>query len=111
MEKVNESEREYRNGDSGVKYLFRGPKIDWGVLFLNPGQSKAATYHNEVEEIFYVVEGQAAFYIDDVKHELVAGDAVRLVPPERHAAVNEGERPVKLVFIKCPYLPQDKVSA
>jgi quercetin dioxygenase-like cupin family protein len=110
MEKVNESEREYRNGDSGVKYLFRGPKIDWGVLFLHPGQSMAAHYHNEVEEIFYVVEGQAAFYIDDVKHELVAGDAVRLVPPERHAAVNESERPVKLVFIKCPYLPQDKVS-
>jgi len=111
MEKVKESEREYRGGDSGVKYLFRGPKIDWGVILLHPGQSMAAHYHNEVEETFYVVEGQAAFYVDDVKHELVAGDAVRLEAPECHAVTNESGRPVKLVFIKCPYLPKDKVAA
>lgn len=110
MEKVNESERAYRDGDSGVKYLLRGPRIDWGVVLLHPGQSLAAHYHNEVEETFYVVEGQVTFYVDDEKLELVAGDAMRLEPPERHKVVNESERPVKLVLIKCPYLPHDKVS-
>jgi len=110
MEKVSESDREYRGGDSGVKYLFRGPKIDWGVILLHPGQSMGAHYHNELEETFYVVEGQAAFYVDGVRHDLVVGDAMRLQPPERHDVVNEGQGPLKLVFIKCPYLPHDKVS-
>ena len=38
MERVNETDLDYRHGDSGPKYLFRGPKIDWGVLRFLPGQ-------------------------------------------------------------------------
>jgi len=110
MEKVRESEKEYRGGDSGVKYLFRGPKIDWGVILLLPGQQLGAHYHHEVEETFYILEGQAAFYVDDIKHQLVAGDAIRLEAPERHDVVNESDQPLKMVFIKCPYLPKDKVT-
>jgi quercetin dioxygenase-like cupin family protein len=110
MEKVREAERQYRDGDSGVKYLFRGPRIDWGVILLLPGQSLEAHYHQQVEETFYVLEGQAAFYVDNVKHELVAGDAVRLEPPQCHSVVNESAEPLRMVFVKCPYLPEDKVS-
>jgi len=109
MEKVRESEKEYRGGDSGVKYLFRGPKIDWGVILLLPGQRLGEHYHNEVEETFYILEGEASFYVDDVPHHLVAGDAVRLEAPERHDVVNESDQTLKIVFIKCPYLPKDKV--
>ena len=36
MKVVKESDFEYRGGDSGVKYLFRGPSIDWGVILLKP---------------------------------------------------------------------------
>lgn len=110
MEKVKESEREYRGGEHGVKYLFRGPKIDWGVILLLPGQRLGAHYHHEVEETFYVLEGEASFYVDDVKHPLVAGDAIRLEAPECHDVLNESDQPLKMVFIKCPYLPKDKVT-
>ncbi len=110
MERVKEAEKEFRGGDSGVKYLLRGPRIDWGVILLLPGQRLGGHYHEEVEETFYVLEGQATFYVDDVKHQLVAGDAVRLEAPQRHAVVNDSDQPVKLVFIKCPYLPKEKVT-
>lgn len=110
MQRVKESEQEFRGGNSGVKYLFRGPKIDWGVILLLPGQRLGGHFHNEVEETFYVLDGQATFYVNDVKHLLVAGDAVRLEAPERHDVVNDGDQPLKMVFIKCPYLPKDKVD-
>jgi mannose-6-phosphate isomerase-like protein (cupin superfamily) len=110
MEKARESEKEYRGGDHGVKYLLRGPKIDWGVILMLPGQCLGGHYHNEVEETFYVVEGQATFVVDDVRHELAAGDAIRLEAPERHDVFNESDQPLKMVFIKCPYLPKDKVT-
>ncbi len=110
MEKVRESEQEYRNGDCGVKYLLRGPKIDWGVILLKPGQRLGGHYHDEVEETFYILEGEGTFYVNDKPHYLVAGDAIRLQAPERHDVFNEGDQPLKMVFIKCPYLPQDKVS-
>jgi mannose-6-phosphate isomerase-like protein (cupin superfamily) len=110
MERVRESEKEYRSKDSGVKYLLRGPKVDWGVILLKPGQSLGGHYHDKVEETFYILEGEATFYVDDTPHHLVAGDAVRLQAPERHDVFNEGDEPLKMLFIKCPYLPEDKVS-
>lgn len=110
MEKARESDKEFRGGDWGVKYLFRGPKIDWGVILLKPGQHLGGHYHREVEETFYVIEGQATFYVDEVRHSLAAGDAIRLEAPERHDVVNEGGQALKMLFIKSPYLPQDKVD-
>ncbi len=110
MEQVKESEKEFRGGKSGVKYLFRGPKIDWGVILLLPGERLGGHYHKEVEETFYVLEGQATAYVGDIQQRLVAGDAIRLEAPEHHNIVNEGDQPLKMVFIKCPYLPQDKVD-
>jgi len=110
MEKVRESEKQFRGEDSGVKYLFRGPKVDWGVILLLPGQRLGGHYHQEVEETFYILEGEATCYVNDVQYHLVVGDAIRLEAPERHNVVNESKQPLKMVFIKCPYLPQDKVD-
>jgi quercetin dioxygenase-like cupin family protein len=110
MEKVNEFEMEFRGGDSGVKYLFRGPHTDWGVILLLPGQSLAEHYHEEVEETFYFAEGGGTITVDGVPHEARQGDAYRLVAPERHEIANDTDQPTKLVFIKYPYRPKDKVS-
>ena len=110
MELVKESEREYRGGDSGVKYLFRGPNIDWGVILLLTGQSLGGHYHHQVEETFYILEGQASVDVDGTKHELEAGDAIRLKAPECHDIINKSDQPLKMVFIKSPYLPTDKVT-
>jgi quercetin dioxygenase-like cupin family protein len=110
MQQVRESEQAYRNGDSGVKYLFRGPKTDWGVILLLPGQRLGGHYHHKVEETFYILEGRGVFYVNDVPHVLASGDAIRLEAPERHDVLNDGDQPLKMVFIKCPYLPKDKVD-
>ena len=82
MRKIVESELAYRDGDSGVKYLLRGPKIDWGVILLLPGQTLGRHYHEEVEETFYVVQGKGTFLVND--QELPAAEAIH---------VDAGERP------------------
>ena len=35
---VNENDKEYRFGDSGPKYLMRGPNVDFGIVRLKPGE-------------------------------------------------------------------------
>lgn len=110
MQKVSENELAYRGGDSGVKYLLRGPKIDWGVILLLPGQTLGAHYHEQVEETFYIVSGQGTFVVNDREHPGRSGDVFRMEAEDRHDIRNESEAPLKLVFIKCPYLPKDKVS-
>ena len=110
MEMVNEFDLEYRNGDSGVKYLFRGPNIDWGVIRFLPNDTLGRHYHEEVEETFYVAQGRAAFTVNGEELEAAQGDAFRMEPTDRHDIRNDSNEPLKLVFIKCPYLPKDKVN-
>ncbi len=110
MERVNESEQTYRKGDSGPKYLFRGPRIDWGLIALKPGEKMGEHGHNEVEETFYFIQGTPKIIIDDVSYDVKEGDAFRLEPLEKHDIHNDTDSLVKLIFIKCPYLPDDKIS-
>jgi len=110
MERVNESERPYRGGESGVKYLLRGPKIDWGVIRLLPGERLGPHYHHKVEETFFFIEGGGKVYVNEVEYEAKTGDAFRIEPMERHDILNDTDAPAKMVFIKSPYLPEDKVS-
>jgi len=110
MEKVNESQREFRFRDSGPKYLFRGPRHEWGIVLLHPGQELGAHYHNEVEETFYFLEGQPKVVIEGVEYRVKEGDAFRIEPKERHNIINDARSPVRAIFIKCPYIPDDKVS-
>ncbi len=110
MERVSEKGLPYRGGDSGVKYLVRGPRIDWGVILLLPGQTLGGHYHREVEETFYVAHGKGTFVVNGKDYPASAGDAFRLEPDDRHDILNDGDEALKLVFIKCPYLPKDKVN-
>ena len=110
MNRVNEQDQPYRQGDWGVKYLFRGPRIDWGVVLLNPGQAMGVHGHREVEESFYVIEGQGKLLVNDEPHPAVAGDAFAVHPFEKHDLLNDGDTDLKVVFIKAPYLPEDKIG-
>jgi mannose-6-phosphate isomerase-like protein (cupin superfamily) len=110
MQRANESGLSYRGGDSGVKYLMRGPQIDWGVILLLPGQTLGGHYHEQVEETFYVVDGGGTFTVNGEIYPAEVGDVFRMEPTDRHDIANTGEGPMKMVFIKCPYLPQDKVD-
>ncbi|HOE11989.1 MAG TPA: cupin domain-containing protein [bacterium] len=110
METVHENDLDYRNGDWGVKYLFRGPKIEWGVILIKPGEKLGAHYHDEVEEHFLILEGHPTMVIDEEEHACPPGQAWRIEAPHKHNLVNGTDGPVKVVFIKTPYLPKDKTD-
>ena len=109
MERTNERNCTYRGDDSGVKYLMRGPRIDWGVILLKPGQRMGPHGHREVEETFYVLQGTPKMVVDDVSYRAGAGDVFQVAPSEKHDLVNDTNEAAKVVFIKTPFLPDDKV--
>lgn len=108
MERVNENDLGYRNGDHGVKYLIRGPRFEWGVILLRPGDTLSPHRHAAVEETFFFESGSPLLYVAGQPYRVRAGDAFRLDPTETHRIENDTEEPARLVFIKCPYLPDDK---
>jgi quercetin dioxygenase-like cupin family protein len=110
MERVNERDCEFRFGDHGPKYLFRGPRLEWGLIVFKPGQQLGAHKHAEVEETFYFLEGRPQMIIAGQSYRAEPGDAFRIEPGEAHNIINDTEQDTRLVFIKCPYRPDDKVN-
>ncbi len=110
MHRTNENSQQWRNGDSGVKYLGRGPHIDWGVVKFLPGETLGAHLHNAVEETFYFSQGAPLMIIDSVEFRVEPGDCFRVEPGEVHNIINDTGHPVTAVFIKAPFDPDDKVA-
>ncbi len=110
MEKVNENSLAYRHEDHGPKYFFRGDRYEWGVICLRPDDRLGGHYHNEVEETFYFPDSAPLMIVNETEHRVVHGDVFKLAPGEKHDILNDTAAPIKIVFIKCPYLPDDKVS-
>ncbi|MBD3255009.1 MAG: cupin domain-containing protein [Candidatus Lokiarchaeota archaeon] len=113
MRQCRESDFEYRNGDSGVKYLMRGPSIDWGVIRLKPGEYMGSKSHghNEIDETFYFVEGNGGvMIIDDNEYKAPQGSVFLVEQKEMHNIRNDSNEPIKIVFIKGEYKPDDKIE-
>ncbi|HOX39046.1 MAG TPA: cupin domain-containing protein [Candidatus Brocadiia bacterium] len=110
MQRVNEHDLEYRNGDNGVKYLFRGPKIDWGVIRFKGGQTLGQHRHEQVEETFYFVKGEPLMKVNGEEFRVRQGDAFRMEPGDVHDIINDTGGDVDIVFIKDQFKPKDKID-
>jgi mannose-6-phosphate isomerase-like protein (cupin superfamily) len=89
----------------------RGPSIDWGVILLNPGEMMAenAHGHNFIDETFYFIEGDGIMLVDDKEYSAPEGTVVFVEPKEMHNIKNSSNKPLKVVFIKGEYKPDDKI--
>lgn len=107
---VNESERDYRFGDSGPKYLMKGPRMNFAVVQFQAGQDFKAHLHNVMEEDFYILSGEIDIVVDGVVNHLKEGDLIHIEPGETHYCINNSSAPVKMVSVLAPYQEVDKVE-
>ena len=107
---INESEKEYRFGESGPKYLMKGPRMNFALVRFLHGEDFQAHYHNVMEEDFFILEGKVDIVVDGVKHTLSAGDLIHIEPKEVHYVKNAYDVPVKMVSTLAPFQEVDKVN-
>ncbi len=107
---VDEKDREYRFGDSGPKYLMKGPRMNFALVQFMPGQDFRAHYHNVMEEDFFILEGEIDIVVDGVVHHLHPGQLIHIEPGEVHYCKNNCPQPVKMVSTLAPYEEVDKVE-
>ena len=107
---VNESEREYRFGNSGPKYLMKGPRSNFAVVQFQAGEDFKAHYHNVMEENFFILEGEVDIVVDGKMYHLKVGDLIHIEPKEIHYLVNNSDAQVKLISTLAPFLDPDKVD-
>lgn len=107
---INENDREYRFGDSGPKYLMKGPRMNFAVVQFQPGQDFKAHYHNIMEENFFILEGEIDIVVDKVVHHLKSGDLIHIEPGEVHYCINNYDQTVKMISTLAPFQEVDKVE-
>ena len=107
---IDEKEREYRFGDSGPKYLMKGPRMNFALVQFMPGQDLKAHYHKIMEEDFFILEGEIDIVVDGTSHHLYPGQLIHIEPGEIHYCKNSYDRPVKMVSVLAPYQEVDKVE-
>lgn len=107
---INESEKEYRFGDSGPKYLMKGPRMNFALVQFQPKQDFKAHYHSIMEENFYILEGEIDIIVDGVVNHLKPGQMIHIEPNEVHYCINHSDKPVKMVSTLAPFQKVDKVE-
>ncbi len=107
---VDEKDKEYRFGNSGPKYLMKGPRMNFALVQFQPGEDFQGHYHEVMEENFYILEGEVDIYVDGVKHTLKEGQFIHIEPNEIHYVVNNGDVPVKMISTLAPYVEVDKID-
>lgn len=66
---------------------------------LQPGQATIEHYHLKSEEIYFITRGCGRIRIDGEERLVQPGDAIQILPGQRHKIWNTGSEP--LCFLCC----------
>lgn len=67
-------------------------------------------YHPVAEETYYILSGRARMLVDDRELQLLPGDALLILPPEKHQIFNTGECELEFIAVCAPaWTPDNSV--
>ena len=107
---IDEKDKEYRFGNSGPKYLMKGPRANFAIVQFQAGEDFAAHYHDIMEENFYIEEGEVDIIVDNKLYHLKQGQFIHIEPKEVHYVKNNSDKPVRMISVLAPYQIQDKTT-
>ena len=111
MDAAKTSDAGLRFGDWGPAYVLEGPRTLIGVCHLRAGDEMTNHYHAHHEESFLVLEGEVEVWMNCTdRYVLKVGDVHRCDPFEMHYLRNESSQLMRLLFIKAPAVPDDRVD-
>ena len=69
---------------------------------LPPGGATTEHYHSKTEEIYFILEGCGRMQIEKEIQKVQAGDAIGILPGQRHKLWNDGPMPLRLLCCCAP---------
>ena len=107
---VNEEDKEYRFGDSGPKYLMKGPRMNFALVQFQAGQDFKAHYHNVMEEEFLHSRGRGGYRRGRRGQPPASGSDDPHRAGEIHSCRQQPGAPMKMISTLAPYTNPDKVD-
>jgi quercetin dioxygenase-like cupin family protein len=69
---------------------------------IEPGGVADEHFHEEMEQAFYILDGECLFRVGDQEHRLGKGSLAFVPAKQPHKVVSVGEAPLKLLIIMAP---------
>ncbi|HOZ86332.1 MAG TPA: cupin domain-containing protein [Bacteroidia bacterium] len=76
-----------------------------------PAAKENLHYHNESKQLFYMLKGEAAFYIDDETVLVKQGESVYIAPKQKHYIKNDSAATIEFLVISQPSTHEDRVDS
>jgi len=78
---------------------------------LPPGCAVTPHRHRQLEEVYYILEGQGVMTVGDAEQEVGAGDAVYIPRDHRHTLRNTGTAAMKILLVCGPaFFYEDEIK-
>ena len=74
---------------------------------LPTGGATQEHYHAQTEEIYYITAGRGRIRVEDEEADVKVGDAIAILPGERHKLWNTGAEPLRLLCCCAPAYEHD----
>ena len=107
---LNENDREYRFGDSGPRYLMKGPRSNFAVVQFQAGQDFKAHYHNVMEENFFIPGGRGGHRGGRHGASPQAGRPDSYRARRNPLCDQQLHRSVKMISTLAPFTDPDKIE-
>jgi mannose-6-phosphate isomerase-like protein (cupin superfamily) len=93
---------EWRADKMGKSTIFESPRLLVGLNAFEPGQSHTLHAHAGLDKMYYVLEGDGVFLLQDSELPMHAGDL--LVAPDGvpHGVRNTGQRRLLVLAVLAP---------
>jgi len=83
-------------------------QISIADIKIPPGVTVKEHYHKKMEEVYFIVEGSGIVSVNGIQKEVRVGDAVVIMPYERHTITNASDSQMLRLHVTCspPWSPE-----
>lgn len=92
----------YSPSKMGKATIFESPRVLVGLNAFEPGQEHAPHAHAGADKIYYVLEGEGEFTLNDTKMRLKAGHMLAAPSGEPHGVKNDTNKRLLVMAVIAP---------
>lgn len=74
------------------------------------GTSEKLHFHEHAEQFFYILKGEAVFYLNDEKIFVKTGESISILPGAKHYISNEASGDLEFLVISSPSTNNDRIE-
>ncbi|MFS0890971.1 helix-turn-helix domain-containing protein [Peribacillus frigoritolerans] len=98
--KMNRGEQQYVR----LSGTFHDRKLEPIKVILPPNMKEEQSYRHSGEELYYVLQGEVIFYLNEIRHHLKAGDTIHFPSELLHTWENPTSEKTVLLSVSTPII-------